>query len=42
MDAGDTVTDADDGADFVDRYGLLIILNLLSQNLANFVRNEPS
>ena len=33
----DAVADADDGADFVDRYGLLIILNLLSQNLANFV-----
>ena len=32
------VADADDRADFVDRNGLLVVLDLLAQNLADFVR----
>ena len=38
MDARNAVTDADDRADFVDRNGLLVVLNLLPQNLADLVR----
>ena len=37
MNARDSVADADDRADFVDRNGLLVVLNLLAQNLADFV-----
>ncbi len=38
MDARNAVADADHRADFVDRNGLLVVLNLLAQNLADFVR----
>jgi len=38
INARDAVPDADDCADFIDRNGLLVILNLLAQNLADFVR----
>ena len=37
VDARDAVADADDRADFVDRNGLLVVLDLLAQNLADFV-----
>jgi len=37
VDAGNAVADADDLADFFDRDSLLVILNLLAQNLADFV-----
>ena len=37
MDARDAVADADNRADFVDRNGLLVVLDLLAQNLADFV-----
>src|SRR5712691_1287081 len=37
MNARNAVADADDRADFVDRNGLLVVLNLLAQNLADFV-----
>ena len=36
--ACNAVADADDCADFVHRHGLLVILDLLAQNLADFVR----
>jgi hypothetical protein len=37
MNARNAVADADDRADFIDRNGLLVVLNLLAQNLADFV-----
>ena len=37
VNARDAVADADDRADFVDRNGLLVVLDLLAQNLADFV-----
>ena len=37
MHARNTVADADDRADFIDRDGLFVVLNLLTQNLADFV-----
>jgi hypothetical protein len=38
MHASNSVADADDRADFVDRNGLLVVLDLFTQNLADFVR----
>src|SRR3984885_4971566 len=38
VDARDAVADGDDGADFLDREGLLIIFDLLAQDLGYFVR----
>src|SRR5256886_16170381 len=38
INARDAVADADDRADFVDRNSLFVVLNLLPQNLADFVR----
>src|SRR5207245_374374 len=38
INARDAVADADDRADFVDRHRLFVVLNLLPQNLADFVR----
>ena len=37
VDARDAVADADDGTDFIDGNRLLVVLNLLAQDLANFV-----
>jgi len=37
VDAGDAVAYADDLADLVDGYGLLVVRDLLAENLANFV-----
>ena len=38
VNARDAVADADDRADFIDGNGLLVILDLLAQNLADFIR----
>jgi len=38
VNARNAVADADDRADFVDRNGLFVVLNLLTQNLADFIR----
>src|SRR5438552_15429605 len=38
INARDAVADADDRSDFVDRNSLFVVLNLLPQNLADFVR----
>ena len=38
VNARDAVAHADDRADFVDRNGLLVVLDLLAQNLADFIR----
>ena len=36
--ACDAVADGDDGADLVDRHGLIVIRDLRAQDLCNFVR----
>ena len=37
VNARDAVADADDRANFIDRDGLFVVLDLLAQNFADFV-----